>query len=58
MAQDTPNVGDLYVFKGRQVKVIGLKKIGRGHSVYFEVDGQPAERARLADFAKAAERVA
>lgn len=56
--QNLPEVGDLYEFGGRQVKVASVNKRGRGWQVYFEADGEPAGRARLKDWLKSAQRVA
>lgn len=53
-----PEVGDLYEYGGRQVKVVSVKKRGRGWQVYFEADGEPADRARMKDWLKSAQRVA
>lgn len=52
-----PEVGDLYEYGGRQVKVVGVKKRGRGWQVYFESGGEPADRARMKEFLKSAQRV-
>lgn len=57
--QNLPEVGDLYEFGGRQVKVVGIKKRGRGWQVQYEsASGETGGTARLKDWQKSAQRVA
>lgn len=59
MSAALPEVGDLYEYGGKQVKVVNVKKRGRGWQVYFSADpSEPADRARLKDWLKSAKRVA
>lgn len=56
--QNLPEVGDLYDYGGRQVKVVNVRKRGRGWQVYFEAGSEQADRARLKDWLRSAQRVA
>lgn len=53
-----PEVGGLYEYGGRQVKVVGVKKRGRGWQVQYEsASGETGGTARLKDWQKFAQRV-
>lgn len=54
--QNLPEVGGEYVYKGVNVRIVGTRKIGRGHTVYYAPvtadDPAPFEATRLADWRK------
>lgn len=53
-----PEVGGLYEYGGRQVKVVNVKKRGRGWQVQYEpTSGETGGTARLKDWQKSAQRV-
>lgn len=57
--QNLPEVGDLYEYGGRQVKVVGVKKRGRGWQVQYEsATGDTGGTAPLKDWQKYAVRLA
>lgn len=54
--QNLPVVGGEYVYRGVNVKVTAVRKLGRGYQVRFEQNvrdiGEVIGTARLADWAK------
>jgi hypothetical protein len=55
--QILPEVGDLYEYGGQQVKVVSVKKRGRGWQVQYEsASGETGGTARLKDWQKSVQR--